>query len=366
MGKEHGGGYRECGVNFFAAYIIQDIYAEGKKMEGMLMKEQKGAAGRIDWVDVAKGVVIVLMIYGHAIEVESKPWLLVFSFHMPFFIMASGFFFKDVDLKRFVQKNGKGLLLPYVVTIIISHVLNVALWGVGWKEACIKAFFTILLGVSKKGNLSYFMTDETGVLWFVPMLFCVKLLFLLVSKWSKGKEFIRFSILSLMVLLGLCLQYKGYWMPWSLDIALYGIGFYYIGYLLKKYDVFSLLFQNVWCNSLWFFVWLVGASNWFRYEIAMRSCTGEMICIITALAGCLLCCTVSYCLSRVNWIKRFLGWIGRGTMVLLCLHHLEWAYVRYENFHLHPGHRLFVVKILLIGSGYFVIWLLKKIGGGEA
>lgn len=324
------------------------------------VSEKENSISRIDWVDVAKGIVIILMIYGHAIEVESKPWMFVFSFHMPFFIMASGFFFKDVRLKQFIKRNGRSLLLPYAVTIVISHALSIVVWDMEWKDACMKAFFTVLTGVSKEGNLSYFMADETGVLWFVPMLFCVKLLFLLASKCSKESEFIRFSMISSMILLGLYLQYRRYWMPWSLDVALYGIGFYYIGYLLKKYDVFSYLFQNIWCNILWFFIWLVGVSNSFRYEVAMRSYTGELICIITALAGCLLCCTVSYYLSKLVWPKRFLKWMGRGTMVLLCLHHLEWMYVRYENFYLHPGHKLFAVKILLIGSGYFGIWLVRN------
>ncbi len=34
--------------------------------------------------------------------------------------------------------------------------------------------------------------------------------------------------------IGVLLGKNGYWLPWSLDIALYSLIFFHIGYLLKK------------------------------------------------------------------------------------------------------------------------------------
>ena len=47
-------------------------------------------ANRIDWIDVAKGLAIILVVAGHAgfpILVEGA----IYSFHMPLFFMTSGF-----------------------------------------------------------------------------------------------------------------------------------------------------------------------------------------------------------------------------------------------------------------------------------
>lgn len=44
---------------------------------------------RLDWVDIAKGIAIVLMILGHSsLPNTIQNW--IYSFHMPFFFFISG------------------------------------------------------------------------------------------------------------------------------------------------------------------------------------------------------------------------------------------------------------------------------------
>lgn len=324
-------------------------------MEGVLQGEGGTTKQRVEWADLAKGIVIILMIYGHSIEVVSKQWMLIYSFHMPFFILISGFFFKDMDWRRFLRRNIRGMLLPYACTIAIEYVLRIVLLEADWKESLAKMLFTTLTGLSIKGEVSFELAEGVGVLWFVPMLFCVKLLFLLASKCSKGNEFVRMSIVILLVMLGLCLQRNQCYLPWSLDIALYGTGFYYLGLLLRKYDLCQMLFQKARYGLIWLVIWFVGVSSQFQYEMVMRSYTGEIICMFAAVSGFLLCCMISDYLSKVKGIKGFFGWMGRGTMAVLCLHHLEREFIRYEDFGMHLGHRLFVVRLLLIVGGYLLI-----------
>ena len=65
------------------------------------------AAGRIRWVDVFKGILILLVIFGHAVQGVAADATLatnvqhdsiklakdfVYGFHMPAFFVASGFF----------------------------------------------------------------------------------------------------------------------------------------------------------------------------------------------------------------------------------------------------------------------------------
>jgi fucose 4-O-acetylase-like acetyltransferase len=70
---------------------------------------------RIKWVDIAKGIGIILVIVGHTIALEySAP---IYTFHMPLFIFLSGFVFHLSQGKHSVRitivKRVLSLLLPF-------------------------------------------------------------------------------------------------------------------------------------------------------------------------------------------------------------------------------------------------------------
>lgn len=45
---------------------------------------------RIEWVDIAKGIAIMLMVIGHEVS-NGLVYALIFSFHMPLFFILSGY-----------------------------------------------------------------------------------------------------------------------------------------------------------------------------------------------------------------------------------------------------------------------------------
>ncbi|WP_278969986.1 acyltransferase family protein [Megasphaera elsdenii] len=46
---------------------------------------------RVGWIDVAKGIAIVLVIIGHTVQFGGGTRNFIFSFHMPLFFLLSGF-----------------------------------------------------------------------------------------------------------------------------------------------------------------------------------------------------------------------------------------------------------------------------------
>lgn len=69
---------------------------------------------RNQWMDVAKGITIMLMIIGHS----SIPDLLsrfVYSFHMPLFFIASGWMtnWENSTIKDFILKKSNLLLFHF-------------------------------------------------------------------------------------------------------------------------------------------------------------------------------------------------------------------------------------------------------------
>lgn len=81
--------------------------------------------------DIAKAICIILVVIGHYVPDGSPSWYMdmhdvIYSFHMPLFMFASGFIYmatkKKIPYKDFLMKKVKRLMVPYfsVSTIIIT------------------------------------------------------------------------------------------------------------------------------------------------------------------------------------------------------------------------------------------------------
>lgn len=54
----------------------------------------KSTVKRIDYIDIVKGITIILMIIGHVSNIPTILRTFIFSFHMPLFFIISGYTFK--------------------------------------------------------------------------------------------------------------------------------------------------------------------------------------------------------------------------------------------------------------------------------
>lgn len=68
--------------------------------------------------DRAKGLGIILLIWGHLFLYASAPFRLIFAVHMPLFFIISGVFISGNKLKLLTQ-----YLFPYLFFTIISLLL---------------------------------------------------------------------------------------------------------------------------------------------------------------------------------------------------------------------------------------------------
>ena len=81
---------------------------------------------RIQWIDILKGIAMILVIAGHTIS--GVPRSIIFSFHMPLFFALSGYTYKLASdgggVMHRIRKDCKHLLLPaYAIWIIRWPVL---------------------------------------------------------------------------------------------------------------------------------------------------------------------------------------------------------------------------------------------------
>ncbi|MBB6671718.1 acyltransferase family protein [Cohnella nanjingensis] len=200
---------------------------------------------RIDWLDVAKGIGILLVVLGHTGSTSRAATNYVFSFHMPLFFVISGYLFTagKYDFKTYAARKTKSLLVPYLVFAVLSY----GFWlGAGRKFGA-DADLDIpllqpLLGIFYANGHGHWLIFNTP-LWFLPCLFLVEIGFFGLSKLIRRERYLWLALLALSAAGYLDSLYMPVRLPWGADVALTAIVFYGIGHLAKRHahslDAFS-------------------------------------------------------------------------------------------------------------------------------
>lgn len=267
-------------------------------------------------IDVMRGMLLVIMILGH-FNIDGELRKLIFSFHMAAFVVLSGFFFNGRrGIVETFKKLLKSFMLPYLLFCLIHFLLNFKdvkdnIWGY-LKFYC--------LGISFS-NKVFSDVKSVGPVYFILMLFLVRILYLIMDKFIQdliAKNVLVFSCSYIGVLLGL----KGYWLPWSFDIALYMLIFYHLGVLIRKYPILSFIINNKWLffplSCIW--AWM---SYCYSMEIAIRQYEPYGIVIIGAMSGIMVFYLFSYFVAN-NCIvfSKVFSCIGRYTVYVIICHDL--------------------------------------------
>lgn len=146
-------------------------------------------------ISILKGIAIILMVAGHA-EAPELLTNFIYTFHMPLFFMAAGYFFDRKylsDPARFVARRLRGLYVPFVkwsVLFLLLHnlwfelgVLNEQYgnWtgGVTHPYTWRTAMQRLMLIVTSMAGYDEFMA---GAFWFFRGLLIASIVFLLVYK----------------------------------------------------------------------------------------------------------------------------------------------------------------------------------------
>ena len=321
------------------------------------MEQSKTVKKRLEYIDIARGIAIILMVIGHVVSGYKRA--IIFSFHMPLFIIISGFFFKPGrNIKEEIINILKKLIIPYIVSIIIVHIVRALV--IGENINILNILEQIILAYSNKKT--FFKDVETvSVLWFIPFLTMCKILFWSINKISKNNEVIKACLCLICTMLGILLAKMEMYLPWSFDVVLASIIFYYIGYLMKKYEILERILENYKILLCILGLYIVGAK--FGYiELAIRKYPFGLICYITAISGTIIVFKISKIIESVSkTITKILCWYGKNSMYILCTHFLEIGVIQYNNIGLTKKWELIVIKLIIVTLITYVYTSLVKI-----
>ena len=189
------------------------------------------------WIDTAKGLGIILVIYGH-ISFRPEWWnVWLCSFHMPLFFFLSGLTFnKDnyADFKLFFSTKVKQLVIPYLIFAVIAWLWSfieqiISLtrdYGFDWR-------YLLKQGI---GIILQIRTTSYGVgVWFIPCIFVAFLLLYFIIKLSKHDNVVIAIYSSICLICGyLYCTYIDIKLPWGIDAAFIAVFFMAMGTILRQ------------------------------------------------------------------------------------------------------------------------------------
>lgn len=273
---------------------------------------------RIEFIDLAKGVCILLVIADHCGALPPLPGFEVVQ--MPLFFILSGLFFKEYGcFANFLIQKINRILIPFLFFYLLGYV----------------AFYLIqmiapqLLITEARGIFDLFDNRQffNGPIWFLLALFWLNVILYGIVK-SVQNDIARVITVCLLGFIG---WYSGnvlhVFVPLFLDVALTALPFFAFGYYLKrteilypnKYDKYNILFAVI----SWGIAFALAKISHFRLSMHYNVLQGWFTYII-AIAS------VFSILFLCKAIKRLplISYMGRYTLVLLCTHHLIYRPVR--------------------------------------
>lgn len=188
-----------------------------------------GQSKRIEYIDTAKFIGIILVIFAHCLE--GGPMVpYIYSFHLPLFFVINGLTFKlreNDNFGNFLVRKIKGYVIPTLFLGVFCIIFD-ALFS--------KTNFTFTYFMDNFVEL--IIQKRVFALWFVGALFCSDLLFYFVLKVSKQK--LSFTIITSLIFLGIAIIFNIIYpksLPWNFDVSLFGVFFVSLGYIFRRKEL---------------------------------------------------------------------------------------------------------------------------------
>lgn len=280
---------------------------------------------RKQYLDIAKGILIILVVLGHSPTLNPFLGEIIYWFHMPAFFIISGYLYrapieKGMTINDWTRKNFPKYFIPYISFFLLTSIVIYRNFG-------LQDITNFLYGGRMYG----------GVFWYIPVLFFTIILFSLIIKKIK-KPVVFIIIISLYVLghlesifylpnnsdyISWGIKYKA---PLNIDVVLVSLTYFSIGYyfkeVIKKFtEKSNMLFfatLSIICLSLI----VLSAQNFFSFHIDMKLSYYKNILLDLVIPVLFFAFVLkgSQYLSNFSTVSKVISFIGKNTLVIMYLH----------------------------------------------
>ncbi len=271
---------------------------------------------RQSWVDIAKGIGILLVVYGHVARGVFKAGIdldeglfrlvdsLIYSFHMPLFFFISGLFF----LASLESRGRAGLVASKFDVIFYPYLI----WSLlqGFIEVFLAAHTN---GQAQVSNVLALLWQPRQQFWFLYALFLISLLCALVYRGDSARRFVQATILVFLVV---------YLFRDDIHLGLPGsfvagnAVFFALGILARQSDLPNRLASPA---ALALTGVLFTASQFAYHRVlGLDFASGGPFFLANAVLGIVFVVALSVRLSALN--VRWLAYLGAASMAIYLMH----------------------------------------------
>jgi len=295
--------------------------------------EIPGGKARLDYVDVARGVMILAVVLSHTWFADSDILGDFLPFSMPVFFFLSGFTYRPgrsygVSMGRRVVS----LLFPYFIFCTVCTLFFPVYAGLIKKISMMSYAYlptkgALWLAILKADALNMLMCTP---MWFLPALFTASILFFALV--GQTRNSLRKTLIAAAVLIAAAIVIdlvKKDTLVWFVDLAPYAAALMLIGaycggkklygklkplwiaagfLLLAAAEVLNRVFPGSARTSV---VQFIEGGAWY----------GVLTAFVIAAAGCIGTLCAARLIDLVPCLNRVFRWLGRNSLWILCIHY---------------------------------------------
>lgn len=193
-------------------------------------------------ISVLKFLLILSIVFGHigfsSSGNGSNLHTFVYFYHMPLFFFMSGCIYKKESLKQMVLSGIKKLYIPFIICSTIFILCRNIFIHLGFYKVGQVANLAELLNLRTFIDVFSFRYIEPllGIIWVVPCLFFVKVIFSIINEFiikirflSDSRDILLPIIVTVLFMIGLNKGLSKNFMKFQFDIVLVAMFFYYLG-----------------------------------------------------------------------------------------------------------------------------------------
>lgn len=325
---------------------------------------------RINYLDAAKGIGIIMVCLGHAVTNTKLPInssyhvLLQFisQFHMPLFFLLGGMVFSDKYAANPIKSSIKKFI-AYYIPFVVYNMIFVLLHNVMHTMYIFPDKYDIKMFIKTTINVfTMHIQGICGAMWFLRCLLTIVLMFIWI-RYISGKLFHgRYQepmTAVVVILLSVLSQTSIFPTVFKINLACYYMIFYYIGFLIRKYDLSALIKRY---RILLFAVGLgVNVCVALNYTYAIGGNSGGYIVLLRFIVQVIGSIMI---LALVQWNpiadSKLLTVLGRKSLDIMALHFVCFKVVSFIIIKVYDLSMTNMATIpVVIGSGG--LWVLAYV-----
>ncbi len=279
---------------------------------------------RIEWIDIAKGIGIILVMLGHCVNIEGWCHRYIYTFHMPLFFLLSGLVLKVEFSRIFIYKKIRSLILPYFTFVMLGFIITLLIPS--WRSR-----------LSLKGIVAdvYLANPEfinVSSIWFLACLFIVICILTLINR--IGMVWLQKIVIVFLAFVGFLfgklyndgvdLLIPCNRLPWNIDVALVAIVFTAIGYYYKDIIIVHITKlaerRMITLFIILLMALIVAVVAFFNGRVNLHGLlyNNLILYLIGSICGTELILAFSIFMQNYR-VKRPIIWLGKNSLVLICI-----------------------------------------------